>query len=708
MARLLLCGILVLLLGYDASSENGYELWMRYKPADVDASIAESYRKANGSIWISGEGEVFDAVKSELVRGISGLTGQRPELVSQASDGLLLVAAQRGIVAGIPDSLWNNLGDEGFRLVTMLLGKRKVNVIVANKPVGALYGAFSYLRLMQTGQGIDNLDVVDVPKISYRMLNHWDNLNGTIERGYAGYSLWNWERLPRDIDPRIVDYARANASIGINGVVINNVNAEAKSLRHDWLVRLTGLADALRPYGMRVYLTAKFSAPIEIGGFKSASPADSAVARWWCDKADEIYSLIPDFGGFLVKANSEGQPGPQDYGCTHSDGANMLARALAPHGGIVFWRAFVYHNDRTHDRVTSAWNEFMPLDGKFDANVVVQAKNGPIDFQPREPFHPLFGGMKSTSLAMEFQITQENLGHAGHLVYLGKLYEEVLQSVTDDKGTTVARVLQDCPVSAIAGVPNIGSEINRTGHPFGQANWFAFGRLCWNPDLSSESIADDWVRMTFSSDSGVVEPIKRIMAMSREAVVNYSMPLGLTHIMNFDTHNGPEPWHDDPVWTAFDYHKVTVDSIGVDRTSAGSGATLQYNMAVGRVFDSLSTCPDEYLLWFHRLPWTYKMRSGKTLWRELVDKYYTGVEQVRQMQQIWSTVEGRIDDERHARVANLLKLQEDEAIWWRDGCLLFFDQYARMGIPSDYEQPAHSLDYYKSIPFPYRWNGYYE
>ena len=542
-------------------------------------------------------------------------------------------------------------------------------------------------------------------------MDHWDNLDGTIERGYAGYTLWDWARLPRYKDPRYIDYARTNASIGINGAVLNNVNANAKSLNTEWLVKASGLADVFRPYGIRIYLTARFSAPKEIGGLPTADPSDPRVRQWWKEKVKEIYQLIPDFGGFLVKANSEGQPGPQDYGRTHADGANMMAEALEPYGGIVFWRAFVYQNERDIDRVINGYNEFKPLDGKFNKNVFVQPKNGAIDFQPREPFHPLFGSMPETPLAIEFQITQENLGHAGHLVYLGALFEETLQSDTYEKGkgSTVSKVLQNYKkthgISAMAGVPNIGTDINWTGHLFGQANWHAFGRLAWNPDLSSIELSEEWIRMTFSNDKSILKPIQKIMLMSRETAVDYMTPLGLNHIMNYNTHNGPEPWHDDPLWTAFDYHKVTTDSIGVDRTRTGSNAVGQYHEPLASTFNDPKTCPVNLLLWFHRIPWTYKMPSGQYLWYEMVDYYYKGVDGVRQMENIWNTLDGKIDKERFEHVKSLLKLQEDEAVWWRDGCLLFFGQYSKMPIPAKYEQPKHSLEYYKKIPFPYNWDS---
>lgn len=697
-------------------AESGYELWLRYKQID-DRSLYDEYRRKNTKMIFPASSESLTVAKKELQEGLSGLLN--------LSDNEVRTVEENTLVVGTPHSIpmlqrqlfyreIDSLTDEGYMILNDKMEGKKVTVITAKTDIGILYGVFRYLRLMQTHQPLEGLTIKECPKLRYRVLNHWDNLNGTVERGYAGYSIWNWERLPAYKEQRYTDYARANASIGINGAVLNNVNAEAKSLRMDWLVKASGIADVFRPYGIKVYLTAKFSAPKEIGGLNTADPKDPQVQQWWKNKVNEIYSLIPDFGGFLVKANSEGQPGPQDYGCSHAEGANMLADALEPYKGIVFWRAFVYQNERHVDRVVTGYNEFKPLDGQFKKNVFVQPKNGPIDFQPREPFHPLFGGMPGTPLALEFQITQENLGHAGHLVYLGTLYEETLQADTYENGksSTVSSVLQNYQkshgISALAGVPNIGTDLNWTGHLFGQANWYAFGRLAWNPDMSAAKIAEDWARMTFSNNVSIVSPILKIMLMSREAYVDYSMPLGLNHIMNYDTHNGPEPWHDDPVWTAFDYHKVTKDSIGINRTTSGSGATSQYHSPVGEMFNDIRTCPLQYLLWFHRVSWNYKMPSGKTLWNELVAHYYKGVDKVRLMQEVWKSLEGKIDKERFEHVASLLKYQENEAIWWRDGCVLFFQEYSRLPIPPEYEQPKHSLKYYKSIPFPYDWKGLYE
>lgn len=432
---------------FNLSAETGYDLWLRYKPVE-NAGQLSKYRKKLKGILVAGRSDRMEAVRSELVRGLEGMLDSRVPEVNALRDGV--------VIAGVSDSIASFFdrcpaglstaacGDEGYHIFTCKTSRGKATVITASTDIGVLYGVFHFLRLMQTGIPLDNIDISEMPRIKYRVLNHWDNLDGTIERGYAGYSLWNWERLPSHKQDRYIDYARANASIGINGVVLNNVNAKAKSLRRDWIIKASGLAEAFRPYGIRIYLTAKFSAPKEIGGLSTANPRDPEVRKWWKDKAREIYSIIPDFGGFLVKANSEGQPGPQDYGCTHAEGANMLAEALEPYGGVVFWRAFVYQNERHIDRVVTGYNEFKPLDGKFNRNVFVQPKNGPIDFQPREPFHPLFGGMPDTPLCMEVQITQENLGHAGHLVYLGTLFEETLKSDTyaNGNGNTVSKILR--------------------------------------------------------------------------------------------------------------------------------------------------------------------------------------------------------------------------------------------------------------------------
>ena len=698
-------------------AENGYDLWLRYQKVD-NSQLLNSYSKTLAKLNFPVNSATLTEAKKELQQGLDGLLDTNLPETDGISKGTLLVGtpASSKVLSGI-HAITNEisgLGDEGFLIKTLKVNGTPCTVIAARKDMGVMYGVFHFLRLLQTQSDIKELNITQMPKLQRRMLNHWDNLNGPIERGYAGYTLWDWQRLPGYIDPRYRDYARANASIGINGTVLNNVNANARSLTTEYLIKAAALADVFRPYGIRVYLTARFSAPKELRALNTADPLDPEVRQWWKDKVKEIYKYIPDFGGFLVKANSEGQPGPQDYKRTHADGANMMAEALEPYGGIVMWRAFVYENSRNVDRAGNGYEEFKPLDGKFNKNVFVQPKNGPIDFQPREPFHPLFGAMPQTPLMLEFQITQEYLGYATNLAYLGPLFEECLDAdtYTKGKGTTVANVLEDYNrshgISGIAGVANIGTDINWCGHLFGQSNWYAFGRMAWNPELSSEEVADEWLRMTFNNNTSFVNPIKEMMQQSRETVVNYRNPLGLNHIMNFATHYGPGPWYKDPHWDAKDYHKADETGIGVDRTSKGSNVVNQYAKPLAEILENLNTCPQKDLLWFHHLPWDYKMPSGKILWDELVAYYYKGVDEVRGMRKLWDSMEGKIDAERFNHVKQLLKVQEDEAIWWRDGCVLYFQTFSKRPIPSQYEHPKHTLEYYKRIPFPYNWEGKYE
>lgn len=698
-------------------AENGYDLWLRYQKVD-NSQLLNSYSKTLAKLNFPVNSATLTEAKNELQQGLDGLLDTNLPETDGISKGTLLVGtpASSKVLSGI-HAITNEisgLGNEGFLIKTLKVNGTPCTVIAARKDMGVMYGVFHFLRLLQTQSDIKELNITQVPKLQRRMLNHWDNLNGTIERGYAGYTLWDWQRLPGYIDPRYRDYARANASIGINGTVLNNVNANARSLTTEYLIKAAALADVFRPYGIRVYLTARFSAPKELRALNTADPLDPEVRQWWKDKVKEIYKYIPDFGGFLVKANSEGQPGPQDYKRTHADGANMMAEALEPYGGIVMWRAFVYENSRNVDRAGNGYEEFKPLDGKFNKNVFVQPKNGPIDFQPREPFHPLFGAMPQTPLMLEFQITQEYLGYATNLAYLGPLFEECLDAdtYTKGKGITVANVLEDYNrshgISGIAGVANIGTDINWCGHLFGQSNWYAFGRMAWNPKLSSEEVADEWLRMTFNNNTSFVNPIKEMMQQSRETVVNYRNPLGLNHIMNFATHYGPGPWYKDPHWDAKDYHKADETGIGVDRTSKGSNVVNQYAKPLAEILENLNTCPQKDLLWFHHLPWDYKMPSGKILWDELVAYYYKGVDEVRGMRKLWDSMEGKIDAERFNHVKQLLKVQEDEAIWWRDGCVLYFQTFSKRPIPSQHEHPQHTLEYYKRIPFPYNWEGKYE
>jgi alpha-glucuronidase len=534
--------------------------------------------------------------------------------------------------------------------------------------------------------------------MALRMLDHWDNLDGTVERGYAGRSLWDWQRLPA-IDPRQIDYARANASIGINGAVLNNVNADAHILTPDYLRKVAALADAWRPYGIEVFLAARFSAPIDLGGLSTADPLDPRVRRWWAAKAGEIYRLIPDFGGFLVKANSEGQPGPHAYGRTHAEGANMLAEALAPYHGTVIWRAFVYSGEAPDDRAKQAYSEFRPLDGKFARNVILQVKNGPIDFQPREPFHPLFGAMPATRLAMEVQLTKEYLGESTHLAWLGTLWSESLRSRT--ARPRPASEVRDS-FSAMAGVANIGSDRDWTGSDFDQANWYAFGRLAWNPAAEPAAIAGEWVRMTWGNDPRLVAPVVAMMIKSREAVVDYMTPLGLAHMMASDHHYGPGPWVDDQpaaLWNPTYYHRADTRGIGFDRTAAGSDAVAQYAPEIARCFADLRCVPDTYLLWFHHLPWTYRMRSGRSLWNELVAHYDRGVSAVTSMRRRWRALKPLTDAERHAAVERKLDRQAIEATWWRDASLAYFQSVAHRPLPPGSRAPSHALSWYKAIHF---------
>lgn len=685
--------------GSAARAEDGYDLWLRYRPPPT------TQRPASRTIAPGADTPTLKIAHAELRRGLDGLTGGAP-----SPDGPAILI---GTPAGSPAIAALNLplkgaGEEGYLIRT--LPDAKTTVIAANSDIGVLYGVFHYLRLVQTGQGVDKLDILSAPKVRHRLLNHWDNLDGSVERGYAGASLWDWWKLPDYKDPRYVDYARANASIGINGAVLNNVNAKADSLTAPYIAKAAALADVFRPYGIKVYLSARFSAPMEIGGLKTADPLDPAVRAFWKAKADEIYLAIPDFGGFLVKANSEGQPGPQDYGRTHVDGANMLADAVGPHGGIVMWRAFVYSHEQPDDRAKQGYSEFKPFDGQFRDNVIVQVKNGAIDFQPREPFHPLFGAMPKTNLGMEFQITKEYLGFATHLVYLGPLYEETLKSDTyaHGPGSTVAKVvdgsLDGRRQTLMAGVSNIGRDRNWSGSQFDQANWYVFGRLAWDPEASTKDIAADWAQMTFSTDPRFVEPAVAMMMGSREAAVDYMTPLGLHHQMGRSHHYGPGPWvsgGERADWTSVYYAKAGKDGIGFDRTAAGSNAVAQYAPVVARRFSDLKTVDEKDLLWFHHLPWTYRLKSGQTLWDGLVTHYSRGVSYVDGMGRTWGDLAPYVDPERHAQVGDFLAIQRREAQWWRDASIAYFQTFSGLPLPAGEAPPAHSLEYYEKLSFPY-------
>jgi alpha-glucuronidase len=671
-------GILILFfVTLSVKAETGHELWLRNHSVDPVKVVC------------SADSATLSIALRELKQGWQGKAG---------ATVVLTVKPDKSIIG------------DGYKLTA--------SGVQANTEFGILYGVYELLRRQQTFRPIQ--EEVSNPSHERRVLNHWDNLDGSVERGYAGHSIF-WRSgkdslIVTDKDKALwLEYARANASIGINGAVLNNVNASPKMLSSEYLIRVKAIADVLRPYGVKVYLSVKFSSPSLLGGLKTSDPLDSQVVSWWTTKVKEIYSLIPDFGGFLVKANSEGQPGPQDYGRTHAHGANMMADVLMPYGGIIMWRAFVYSSE-DKDRARQAYAEFVPLDGQFRDNVIIQVKNGPIDFQPREPFSPLFGAMKKTSVMPEFQITQEYLGHSIQLVFLAPMWEECLQSDTYQEGpkSTVARStdgsLFQQKHSAIAGVANIGLDANWCGHHFAQANWYAFGRLAWNSGLTSNTIADEWIRLTFSPNQKesldalktndwlqhFLAPVKEMMLQSREAAVNYMMPLGLHHIFAGNHHYGPGPWYAPkgvrPDWTPPYYHQSDALGIGFDRTRAGSNAVSQYHEPLASQFNDLATCPEVYLLWFHHLPWTYKMKSGRTLWDELCYRYESGVLQVRQFQKVWDKVEPYVDAQRFAEVQSKLRRHYRDAQIWKDACLLYFQQFSRLTIPYDIERPVNDLE----------------
>lgn len=570
--------------------------------------------------------------------------------------------------------------------------------ITASNPIGLLYGAYELIRLQNTdayntGSGNQQnfskaIDETEKPQVGLRILNHWDNLDGSIERGYAGKSIFKWEEIKlgkngkggsisKSLHDRLITYARANASLGINGSVLNNVNASPKMMTAEYINKVKVIANILRPYGIRVYLSINFASPMALGYTKTADPLDKKVQQWWQKKAKEIYATIPDFGGFLVKANSEGQPGPGDYHRTHADGANMLADAVKPYGGIIMWRSFVYGaNHKGEDRVKQAVSEFKGMDGKFRDNVILQSKNGPLDFQPREPYAPIFDNIKQTPQIAEFQITQEYLGQSKHLTYLAPMWKEFFGFVNPDR------------LVGISGVANIGDDANWCGHPFSQANWYAFGRLAWNPSLTAEEIAHEWLVQTYENqDERFTKPVEMMMMTSREACVNYMMPLGLHHIFKFDHHYGPEPdgfIASYPLeWCPVYYHKADAQGIGFDRSSKGTDAVGQYPEPYRSLYDNIETCPEEYLLWFHHVPWTYKMKSGSTLWQELCMKYNMGVAMVEVYRDFWHTsakqyMKGHEQEWQHTD--SLLNVQLENAKEWRNTCLKYFQTFSKIKI----------------------------
>ena len=655
----LLLSLFTVCLALTSSAEDGHQLWLRYQPNPEPA-------KVQLSLWYDGCGTVAPSPTIELAM---------KELQQYWHGSPITMEADCGPMH------WKK-GDDGFTIEHKADGGLLLKA--HGRDIGLLYGAYYLLRLQQSGQPVNPCE--ERPAFSLRLLNHWDNPNGTVERGFAGRSIF------LNPDPeRIKLYARANASVGINGAVLNNVNAKPEALTTESLQKAKEIADLLRPYGIRVYLSINFASPIKVGGLKTADPLDANVVRWWKDKVNEIYKMIPDFGGFLVKANSEGEPGPQDFGRTHADGANMLGKVLKPHKGIVMWRAFVY-NPQSSDRANQAYEEFMPLDGQFADNVIIQIKNGPIDFQPREPYSPLFTAMQKTPMMVEFQITQEYLGAANHLVYLAPMWKEFFSFV------------KPASLKAMAGVANIGDDTNWCGHHFAQSNWYAFGRLAWNPSLTSEAIADEWLRQTFSltpdpspkGEGSIYSQLLSVMLDSREACVNYMMPLGIHHIFAGGHHYGPEPWYAPQGvradWTPPYYHKADGIGLGFDRTLNGSANVKQYPEELCRLYNDINTCPENLLAWFHHVPWDHKMKSGRTFWDELCHKYDEGVREARHFLAVWDAMQPYVDGQRFDEVQRKLRIQARDAEWWRDACLLYFQTFSHRPIPQDMEHPVHNLD----------------
>ena len=667
--------------------DDGYRLWLKYEPI-TDPVFKAEYLKFSSFIVQPGKGALLESAASEIQYGLKILLSKNIPVTSTAG------GKSGGIVFKLePDG---DQAEEGYRIATT-----RGNIeIIAKSERGILYGTFALLKQIRTHRPAKSLSFSGSPKVRYRMLNHWDNPDGTVERGYAGTSLWKWYELPERVDPRYQDYARANASLGINGTVLNNVNASARFMSQDYIVKVAAIAAVMRRYGIKTYLSVYFAAPKTLGGLPTSDPLDPAVRAWWKEKVAQIYKEIPDFGGFLVKANSEGEPGPQDYGRTHADGANMLAEAFKPYDGIVIWRAFVYKADPNADRFKAAYEEFVPLDGKFDPKVIVQVKNGPIDFQPREPFSPLFGNMPKTPLGIEFQLTQEYLGFAAHAVYEAPIFKECLLSDTyvSGVGSTVAKVvdgsLHGYSRTLMAGVANTGNERNWTGHPLAQANWYAFGRLSWDHELSSEDIAREWTELTLTQDQKAKQTIVGMMLRSREIYVDYNTPLGLSRPW-MGVHYAPEPWQNKgsrPDWTAVYYHRADSAGLGFDRTASGSNALAQYRTQVQQLWNNPDKTPLPYLLWFHHIGWNKKLSTGKTLWGELCTRLYTGADSVLWMQQQWDLAKSSLDAQVYTDVAQRLKVQRREAIWWRDAWILYLQSISKQPIPAGFEPPKQTLE----------------
>ncbi|KPM48617.1 alpha-glucuronidase family glycosyl hydrolase [Jiulongibacter sediminis] len=691
----LLSALVLSLISFVSLADDGSRLWLKYDLIQ-DEAYRKSVQKAFRQIIVLDQTETTQVAADELQKALSGFTGKTISINNSPANKSIVLKL------GSDPRIQKN---EGFTISSTSKGAE----IISPSDEGLLYGAFALIRRIQTGQSLD-FELAESPKVQVRMLNHWDNANGTVERGYAGSSIWKWFELPYRIDPRYIEYARANASIGINAASINNVNASSRFLTAEYLEKIKAVADVLRPYGIKVFISVNFRSPRTLGGLETSDPLDPGVRQWWKYKTEEIHRYIPDFGGYLVKANSEGEPGPQDYGRTHADGANMLADAMKGHEGVVIWRAFVYEADPNGDRFKEAFNQFKPLDGTFHPKVIVQVKNGPIDFMPREPFHPMFGVFPKTPLAMEFQITQEYLGHSTHLTYLAPMFEEVLDSDTYAKGegSTVGKVidgsLNNYQVTVMAGVANTGSDANWTGHPFGQSNWYAFGRLAWDHTLSSEQIAEEWTKMTLTKKPKAVKEVVDLMMKSHPTYVKYTYPLGLAHMMGEGHHYGPQPWLEKsgrPDWTSVYYHRTAKDGIGFDRTGGMSDALSLYSPDVQKAWGDPQTMDLNYLLWFHHLDWDYELPTGKTVWNELMTRYYQGVDEVEELQKQWNSLKPYIDQEIFENVKGRLAIQHKEALWWRDSCYLYFKQFSEKPLPVGLEEPKRTLEDVKELEHIY-------
>lgn len=681
---LLLVGLFSASMSFGAAAEKPWSsLWLAYEP--LPESQQQDYAAVVKSVYCPGDAPVVQNAQKELQTAVEGLLG-RKTAASLAADGTIVLGTVDDLKGMIPKNVAQkakDLKDEGFVIVSAAIKGKQCTVIISKSDTGVLYGVFHFIRLMQSRQPIDALNIAEEPTVDLRMLNHWDRIDGHIERGYAGRSLWKWDELPGTVDPRYEDYARFCASVGINATAINNVNADSEILTDEYLQKVNVLADVFRAWGVKLYLSANFAAPIKpslgqgrkqgCGNLETADPLDPAVQAWWTAKVAEIYTLIPDFGGFVVKANSEGMAGPRTYDRSHVEGANMFADILKPHGGIVLWRAFVY--GKGTDRAKDAYNEFQGFDGQFRDNAFLQVKNGPIDFQPREPFSPLFGAMPQTDLALELQITKEYMGHSTTMAFLAPSWSEVLLSDTYVKGegSTVAKVIDGSlfnrPKNCIAGVANTGDRPDWCGNIFNQANWYAFGRLAWNHQLNPEQIASEWVAMTFNCDAATAATIQQMMLGSYEATVDYTMPLGLMHMFQRGSHYGPGPGS----WKR--YLKPTEKGLGVNRSKTGSNYAGQYHPKLQEVFNDMDTIPLEYIMWFHQVPWHYKLSSGRTLWEELSFRYDRGVAYVDRMAETWKTLEGKVDPEAHKAIMAKLQKEQDYARLWRKTCLEYFAQF---------------------------------